>query len=53
MSIRHLPEHEHQHTVALVHVVLQRAGVPYEVELRMCTECQQVLDERPLRRAAA
>lgn len=53
MSIRHLPEQEHRHTVALVHVVLQRAGVPYEVELRMCTTCERVLDERPVKRAAA
>ena len=51
MSIKPPPDHEHQ--PALVHVVLQKAGVPYEVELRMCTECQRVLDERPLKRAAA
>ena len=53
MSIRPLPDPEHEHTVAVVHVVLQKAGVPYEFELRMCTECQRVLDERPLKRAAA
>jgi len=58
MSINHLPppEHQHpdhQHTVTMVHVVLQKAGVPYEVELQMCSECMQVLDERPLKRAAA
>jgi hypothetical protein len=53
MSIRSLPEKQHEHTVALVHVVLQKAGVPYEVELRMCTVCERVLDERPLKRAAA
>jgi hypothetical protein len=53
MSIKSLPDPEHQHTVAVVHVVLQKAGVPYEVELQMCTECQRVLDERPLKRAAA
>ena len=53
MSIKHLPTPEHQHTVAVVHVVLQRAGVPYEVELQMCSECLDVLDERPVRRAAA
>jgi len=31
----------------------QRAGVPYEVERKMCSSCRRVLDERPLKRAAA
>jgi hypothetical protein len=34
-------------------VIRQRAGVPYEVEQRVCRECRTVLGERPLRRAAA
>jgi hypothetical protein len=33
-------------------VLLQKLGVPYEVERTVCSECQRVLDERPLRRAA-
>jgi hypothetical protein len=31
----------------------QRAGIPYEVERKMCSSCRQVLDERPVKRAAA
>jgi len=43
----------HVHTPARTHVLVPRLGVPYEVERTVCTECQQVLEERPLRRAAA
>jgi len=43
----------HRHQEVTTHVVRQRAGVPYEVEQRVCTECQTVLAERALRRAAA
>jgi hypothetical protein len=53
MSINPLPAPEHHHSITFVHVVLQKAGVPYEVELQMCSECMHVLDERPLKRAAA
>ena len=31
----------------------QRAGIPYEVERKVCSACERVLDERPVRRAAA
>jgi hypothetical protein len=34
-------------------VLLQRLGVPYEVERTVCSDCRQVLDERPLKRTAA
>jgi hypothetical protein len=34
-------------------VLLQRFGVPFEVERTVCNDCRQVLDERPLKRAAA
>jgi hypothetical protein len=44
---------EHTHTVVVVHALRQRAGVPYEVERSVCKGCRRVLDERPLRRAAA
>jgi hypothetical protein len=27
--------------------------VPYEVERTLCGECQEIISERPLRRAAA
>jgi len=43
----------HRHTGVRTHVLLQRLGVPYEVERTVCSECQRVLDERPLKRAAA
>ncbi|MEX2210160.1 MAG: hypothetical protein WD689_00145 [Gaiellaceae bacterium] len=44
---------KHQHTVTTLHALRQRAGIPYEVERQVCSSCQRVLDERPLRRAAA
>ena len=44
---------KHEHTVVTTHVLSQRAGVPYELERRVCAECLRVLAERWLRRAAA
>jgi hypothetical protein len=44
---------EHTHTTVVRHALAQRAGIPYEVELRVCTVCRRVVDERPLHRAAA
>jgi hypothetical protein len=43
----------HRHRALVTHELRQRAGVPYEVERTVCVECRRVLDERPLRRAAA
>jgi hypothetical protein len=43
----------HRHTEETKHVLRQRAGVPYEVERKVCSSCREVLDERPLRRMAA
>jgi hypothetical protein len=43
----------HRHTEVTQHVLRQRAGVPYEVERKMCSSCREVLDERLLRRTAA
>jgi hypothetical protein len=43
----------HEHVPHRVHVLLQRAGVPYEVEQQVCTGCARVLDEKPVKRAAA
>ena len=43
----------HEHTAVTKHVLGQRSGVPYEVERTVCTQCLRVLDERPVRRAAA
>jgi hypothetical protein len=47
------PQKSHRHTTVTTHVMGQRAGVPYEVERKMCSSCRRVLDERPLKRAAA
>jgi len=49
-SIRLRP---HEHRPVVTHALRQRAGVPYEVEQHVCTECRRVLDERTVRRAAA
>jgi hypothetical protein len=43
----------HRHTGVRTYVLLQRLGVPYEVERTICSECRRVLDERPVKRAAA
>jgi hypothetical protein len=43
----------HRHRAVSTRVLIQRAGVPYEVERTVCRDCDQVLAERPLRRAAA
>ena len=43
----------HRHTGVRTRALAQRLGVPYEVERTVCAECRRVLDERPLKRAAA
>ncbi len=43
----------HKHTAITTHAICQRNGVPYEVERKVCTACQRLLDERPVKRAAA
>lgn len=43
----------HLHEEVRVRVLEQRAGVPYEVSMRVCAECKQVLDEQAVKRAAA
>jgi len=43
----------HQHKTVVAHALRQHAGIPYEVEQKVCSDCRAVLDERPLRRAAA
>jgi len=43
----------HEHTVVTTIVLLQRNGVPYEVERTFCFSCREVLEERPVRRTAA
>jgi len=43
----------HQHKAVTAHALRQHAGIPYEVEQKVCTDCRTVLDERTVRRAAA
>ena len=47
------PTQIHEHVAKRVHVLLQRAGVPYEIEQQVCADCARVLDEKPVKRAAA
>ena len=43
----------HVHQPVVTHSVRQQAGIPYEIEQRVCSHCRRLLDERQLRRAAA
>ena len=43
----------HKHVAVVKHELRQRGGVPYEVELKVCSACERVLDRRTLKRAAA
>jgi hypothetical protein len=43
----------HKHRTVTTHVLGQRAGVPYELERRVCKTCGRELEVRRLRRAAA
>jgi len=43
----------HNHQAVKEHVLGQRHGIPYEVERTLCADCRAVLEEKPLRRAAA
>jgi NMD protein affecting ribosome stability and mRNA decay len=49
----HHPTPIHEHVAKRVHVLLQKAGVPYEIEQQVCQACSRVLDEKPVKRAAA
>jgi len=53
MNMRQSPPPLHEHVAKRVHLVQQRAGVPYEVEQQVCTACARILDEKPVKRAAA
>lgn len=43
----------HRHRGTVLHVVVQRGGVPYELERTVCIGCLRVLSERSLGRTAA
>ena len=44
---------KHHHTEVKTLEIRQRDGIPYEVERKVCTACARILDERPIKRAAA
>jgi NMD protein affecting ribosome stability and mRNA decay len=52
MTAQH-PVKVHEHVAMSVHVLLQRAGVPYEIEQQVCAACSRVLAEKPVKRATA
>jgi len=43
----------HKHTTVTIHAIRQRAGVPYHVERKICSNCQRLLEEKTIKRAAA
>jgi len=43
----------HRHTKVTSYLLRQREGVPYEIARVQCSQCSRLLEERPLRRAAA
>lgn len=43
----------HRHKAVTLHVLAQRRGIPYELERKVCSACGRILEERPLKRAAA
>ncbi len=51
--IRAYEQSSHEHHAELVHVLMQQAGVPYEVEQKVCADCHRVLDETPVKRTDA
>ena len=46
-------ERPHEHRAVTTYLLRRRSGVPYEVERTVCEACRRILEERPLRRAAA
>jgi hypothetical protein len=43
----------HRHIEVKTYVLRQQSGVPFEFERKVCSSCRRVLDEKPIRRAAA
>lgn len=43
----------HEHVAKHVHVLVLRAGVPYEIDRQVCVACERVLVEKPVKRLAA
>ncbi len=53
MTVQQTRTEPHKHTSVTLRAIRQRSGVPYEIERKICTACQRVLDEKPVRRALA
>ena len=53
MGKRPVATERHEHRAVTTYLLRRRSGIPYEVERKVCSGCSRVLDERPLRRAAA
>ena len=51
--LHHRARQLHRHKAVLTHALRQHAGIPYQVEQKVCSDCRRVLGERTLRRAAA
>ena len=43
----------HKHNAVTTVAIRQRSGVPYQVERQVCADCHRLLDEKPVKRAAA
>jgi hypothetical protein len=43
----------HKHTAITIVAIRQRSGVPYQVERKVCADCRTLLEEKPVKRAAA
>jgi NMD protein affecting ribosome stability and mRNA decay len=52
-SPQHPARRLHRHRAVVTHALRQQAGIPYEVERTVCSDCRRGLDERTVRRAAA
>jgi RNase P subunit RPR2 len=50
---RRMTLRRHKHTAITIHAIRQRAGVPYHVERKICSNCQRLLEEKTIKRAAA
>jgi hypothetical protein len=53
MTVQQIRPEPHKHTSVTLRAIRQRSGVPYEIERKICSACQRVLDEKPVRRAVA
>jgi hypothetical protein len=53
MKVQTATHQQHKHTSVTLRAIGRRSGIPYEIERKVCSSCRRVLDEKPLRRAAA